>query len=74
MNTALRLFRCESDGCTATATRGAYCPTHAIACEDCGFFWSAADLRDGVCPDCVKPKDDDDDSYRGCHCGEGCDK
>lgn len=67
---------CIADGCHAAATRSDWCPAHAVACEDCGFFWSDADLKDGVCPDCVRlaRKEVDEDGYHGCHCGEGCDK
>lgn len=74
-NAALSLPECDA-GCGRVATRGNYCPACAVACEDCGFFWSAADLVERVCPDCVRlaSKEADNDGYHGCHCGEGCDK
>ena len=50
MNAALPLPRCES--CTAVAIRGAYCADHAIACDQCGLFFGADDIRAGICDGC----------------------
>jgi len=66
---SLSLPECITDGCTAVATRADWCPAHAVACTDCGGFWAACDMRNGLCADCLREVDDDGEP-NGCHCGD----
>jgi hypothetical protein len=63
------LTHCDAPDCRAVATRGCFCPSHAVPCGGCQEFYADADLTDGVCARCRRLECDEAlETYVGATC------